>query len=48
MPDTISLEQILSNAPDNFVILDALIRCYEIVSTHNRIVCSISGGAIAM
>lgn len=44
MPDTISLEQILSNAPDNFVIQDALIRCYEIVSTHNHIVCSISGG----
>lgn len=44
MPDTISLERILNEAPDNFVIQDALIRCYEIVSTHNRIVCSVSGG----
>lgn len=44
MPDTISLEQILNDAPDNFVIQDALIRCYEIVSTHNHIVCSVSGG----
>ena len=44
MPDTISLEQILNDAPDNFVIQDALIRCYEIISTHSRIVCSVSGG----
>jgi len=38
------LETIIANAPDNFVIRNALVKCYEVVHKHNKIVCSISGG----
>lgn len=38
------LETIITNAPDNFVIRNALVKCYEVVHEHNKIVCSISGG----
>ena len=38
------LEKIVASAPDNFVIQNAIIKCYEIVNSHNKIVCSISGG----
>lgn len=43
MPE-ITLEQIIAEALDNFVIQNALIKCYEVVSSHNKIVCSVSGG----
>lgn len=39
------IEKVIAEAPDNFVIKDALIRCYEIVGEHNKIMCSVSGGA---
>lgn len=42
--DTAALEEIISNAPNNFVIKDALVKCYEEVQLHNRILCLISGG----
>lgn len=48
MSENITLEQILREAPDNFVIQNALIKCYDVVSSHNHIACSVSGGAIAM
>lgn len=38
------LESIIEAAPDNFVIQNALIKCYEVVHSHNKIACSISGG----
>lgn len=38
------LDSIISQSPDNFVIRNALIKCYEVVQNHKRIVCSISGG----
>ena len=38
------LDSIISRSPDNFVIRNALIKCYEVVQNHKRIVCSISGG----
>lgn len=39
------LGKIINDAPDNFVIRDALARCYEITQLHNKIMCSVSGGA---
>lgn len=38
------LEEIIAASPDNFVIRNALVKCYEVVHGHNKIVCSISGG----
>ena len=38
------LEEIIAASPDNFVIRNALIKCYEVVHEHNKIVCSVSGG----
>lgn len=38
------LDTLVASAPDNFVIQNAIIRCYEIINSHNKIVCSISGG----
>lgn len=40
-----TIEEILAEAPDNFVIQNALIKCYEEVTKHNKILCSVSGGA---
>ncbi len=40
----LTLEKILADAPDNFVIRDALERCFEIVQDHQNIMCSVSGG----
>ena len=42
------LEEIIAASPDNFVIRNALIKCYEVVHEHNKIVCSVSGGATVM
>ena len=41
----ITLENIIAESPSNFVIQDALAKCFEIVQSHNKIACSISGGA---
>lgn len=41
----ITFEKILEESPDNFIIRDALARCYEVVEDHKKIECSISGGA---
>lgn len=43
-----TIEQIIASSPDNFVIRDALVKCYDVVSAHNNIECSISGGVIPM
>ena len=32
----IDIDALIENAPDNFVIRDALCRCYEIVNEHNN------------
>lgn len=40
----VDIDALIESAPDNFVIRDALYRCYEIVSEHNNICCSVSGG----
>ena len=37
-------EEIISSAPQNFVIRDALDRCYDVVQEHHKIMCSCSGG----
>ena len=37
--------KILDEAPKNDTIVKALIKCFSIVQNHNRIVCSVSGGA---
>lgn len=45
----VDIDALIESAPDNFVIRDALCRCYEIVNEHNNICCSVSGGgAIVM
>lgn len=41
----IDIDKIIAAAPENFVIQDALIRCAEIIDSHNKIMCSVSGGA---
>ena len=38
------LESIIADAPDNFVIRNALVKCYEVVHEHSKIICSVSGG----
>lgn len=38
------LEEIIAASPDNFVIRNALVKCYEVVHNHDKIVCSVSGG----
>ncbi len=40
-----TLEGIIADAPDNFVIQDALAKCFEVVQEHHHIVCSCSGGS---
>lgn len=40
----IDTSQLINSAPDNFVIRDALLRCAEIVDSHDNILCSVSGG----
>ena len=37
--------KILAQAPENFVIKNAIERCIEVVDSHNKIMCSVSGGA---
>jgi 3'-phosphoadenosine 5'-phosphosulfate sulfotransferase (PAPS reductase)/FAD synthetase len=39
------IKDIIKDAPDNFVIQGALCRCYEIIESHSKIICLISGGA---
>lgn len=38
------IEDIIKDAPENFVIQGALCRCHEIIESHSKIVCLISGG----
>lgn len=40
----INTEKLIASAPDNFVIRDALIKCAEVVDSHDNIFCSVSGG----
>ncbi len=39
------INSLISAAPDNFVIQNALAKCAEVVDSHNKILCSISGGS---
>lgn len=38
------IQKIVDEAPDNFVIRDALCKCHEVIESHKHIVCLISGG----
>ncbi len=38
------INAILSEAPENFVIQSSLEKCADVVSTHKKILCSVSGG----
>lgn len=40
----IDIDTLIADAPDNFVIKDAICRCYEVVSEHSKICCAVSGG----
>ena len=44
----IDTEKMIAESPDNFVIQNALLRCAEVIDSHNKIMCSVSGGLIAM
>ncbi len=41
----IDIDALLQDAPDNFVIQNALEKCVDVVSHHQKIMCSVSGGA---
>lgn len=41
----IDTKRVIAESPDNFVIQNALVRCAEIIDRHNKIMCSVSGGA---
>ncbi len=41
----VDIDKLLSDAPENFVIRDALDRCAAIIDAHQNIMCSVSGGA---
>lgn len=41
----VKIEDIIKDAPENFVIRDALCRCHEIIESHNKIICLVSGGS---
>ena len=45
MSDT---ENLIAESPDNFVIQNALLRCKEVIDSHNKIMCSVSGGQTVM
>ena len=40
----VDINQIIREAPDNFVIKDALCKAHEVIEDHSRIVCLVSGG----
>ena len=40
----VDVDKLLAGAPNNFVIVDALAKCVEVVEEHKKIMCSISGG----
>jgi len=40
----VDIDKLLADAPNNFVITDALAKCAEVVDEHQKVVCSISGG----
>ncbi len=44
----VDIDKLLADAPKNFVIVDALAKCVEVVGEHQKIMCSISGGATVM
>ena len=39
----VDVDKLLAGAPNNFVIVDALAKCVEVVEEHKKIMCSISG-----
>ena len=39
------IQNIISSAPNNFVIRDALVKCFEVIQEHDNICCSVSGGS---
>ncbi len=44
----VNVDKLIAEAPDNFVIQNALLRCAEVVDSHNKIMCSVSGGQTVM
>lgn len=44
----VDVDKLLAGAPNNFVIVDALAKCVEVVEEHKKVMCSISGGATVM
>ncbi len=44
----IDVDALIAEAPDNFVIQNALIKCAEILDEHKKVMCSISGGQTVM
>ncbi len=41
---SVNINQILADAPDNFVIQNALIQCVDVLASHRNVMCSVSGG----
>jgi len=44
----VDIDKLLADAPNNFVIEDALAKCVEVLEEHKKVMCSISGGRIVM
>ena len=41
----VDVDALIAEAPDNFVIQNALVKCVEVLEEHNKVMCSVSGGA---
>ena len=39
------LDKIIEKSPHNFVIRDAIEKCFDVIQKHNKIACHVSGGA---
>lgn len=44
----VDIDALLAEAPDNFVIRDALVKCVEVLEEHEKVLCAVSGGQTAM
>ena len=42
----VDVDALIAEAPDNFVIQNALVKCVEVLEEHNKVMCSVSGGRI--
>lgn len=39
-----NISEVIANAPDNFVIQNAIEKCFDIIDSHNKIMIAVSGG----